>query len=512
MNSKSFWQEEIRSFPHGCRHSSLWVLRRDSFDPGAPLQLLFYHERGLVSGPGGSQVPPLGAVLRALNQNREALSFPGRESALWVEPIRIAGKPQAALALLFEADETWREGVFLWGQRLAGRLAHVLGQLDPLPMSDSFRIPSQMDLFSFSDSSVEKRSRTSLRQQNRNSTREGIPLPRPLTIPGIPGAIGISEEMQQLGRTLAAVAASNANVLLRGESGTGKEVLAAALHSSSSRHRGAFVGQNCAALPEALFESELFGHRAGAFTGAKGDKKGLLAAADGGTFFLDEIGDMPLPLQIKLLRVMQERKVRRIGELKAHPVDIRFIAATHRDLLEAIKTGHFRLDLYYRLKVVTLDIPPLRQRPEDVPHLLAYFLNKQGLRSREITISERALIALQTWRWPGNVRELENEVLRWLALYPGHLTIQFEHLTPEIRVPGQGPVVAEDLGILRDMAQAGSMLEQYLIRKALAVCGGRKAQAARRLGLSRQGLYKKIARYGMADLIEGRNLPTGGVA
>ncbi len=264
------------------------------------------------------------------------------------------------------------------------------------------------------------------------------------------------------------------------------------------------MGQNCAALPQSLFESELFGHRAGAFTGAKGDKKGLLAAADGGTFFLDEIGDMPLPLQIKLLRVMQERKVRRIGELTLRRVDIRFIAATHKDLHQEIKEGRFRLDLFYRLKVVSLEIPPLRQRPEDIIHLLAYFLRRQGRRIDGMSISEEALTALQQWRWPGNVRELENEVQRLLALYPDQELIRLEHLSPEIRAPRSGAIEAVDLGILRDMQQAGAMLEQYLIRKALAVSGGRKAMAARRLGLSRQGLYKKIARYGMADLIGER--------
>jgi len=438
-------------------------------------------------------------VFLALEQDRESLSFRGREAALWVEPIRISGRPQGALALWFEADEVWREGVFLWGQRLAGRLGPLLGQLDPLG-SHPLAADPQLLLFR----SGQTRSSDPDGRRRRVKAKVGVPLPRPLAIPGIPGAVGVSEEMMSLGRVLTDVAGSNANVLLRGESGTGKEVVAAAIHAASSRSRGPFVGQNCAALPQSLFESELFGHRAGAFTGAKGDKKGLLAAADGGTFFLDEIGDMPLPLQIKLLRVMQERKVRRIGELTLRRVDIRFIAATHKDLHQEIKEGRFRLDLFYRLKVVSLEIPPLRQRPEDIIHLLAYFLRRQGRRIDGMSISEEALTALQQWRWPGNVRELENEVQRLLALYPDQELIRLEHLSPEIRAPRSGAIEAVDLGILRDMQQAGAMLEQYLIRKALAVSGGRKAMAARRLGLSRQGLYKKIARYGMADLIGER--------
>jgi transcriptional regulator with PAS, ATPase and Fis domain len=290
-------------------------------------------------------------------------------------------------------------------------------------------------------------------------------------------------------------------VLLHGESGTGKEIIARALHVSSDRAVGPFVAQNCAALPETLFESELFGHRAGAFTGAATEKKGLLASASGGTFFLDEIGDMPLALQIKLLRVMQERQVRRIGELKSVPVDLRFVAATHKDLTAEIREGRFRLDLFYRLKVVSIAIPPLRHRPEDVAPLFAYFLKKSGRSLEKTRITEEALTALQRWHWPGNVRELENEAQRLAALFPEEPVIRHAHLSREIRGAGADCVEAADLGTLRALDQAGELLERYLIRKAIAACDGRKAAAARRLGLSRQGLYKKIARYGMLDLI-----------
>jgi transcriptional regulator with PAS, ATPase and Fis domain len=311
--------------------------------------------------------------------------------------------------------------------------------------------------------------------------------------------------MRQLAARVRDVAAAGVNVLLNGETGTGKEIVARAIHTCSERKEGPFIGQNCAALPETLFESELFGHKAGAFTGASGDKQGLLSAASGGTFFLDEIGDMPLALQIKLLRVMQERRVRRIGELTSRKVDLRFVAASHKNLEDEIKAGHFRLDLYYRLKVVSLAIPPLRQRPEDVAPLFAFFLRKGGRPIGRMSISEKALAVLQEWRWPGNVRELENEAHRFLALFQDVLHIRRRHLSPEIQAGGslvEGPA---DLVAVRDLGQAAQLLEQYLIRKAIAASDGRKSVAARSLGLSRQGLYKKIQRYGMNDLVENRS-------
>ena len=195
--------------------------------------------------------------------------------------------------------------------------------------------------------------------------------------------------------------------------------------------------------------------------------------------------------------------MRRIGELVARAVDIRFVAATHKDLNQEIEQGRFRLDLYYRLKVVSLEIPALRHRPEDVAHLFAWFLRRRGVDPAERGISERALAALQAWRWPGNVRELENEVQRFVALHGAEPVVRLTHLSPEIQAArGRGTVDAADLGTLRELDHANEILERYLIRKAIAATEGRKAAAARRLGLSRQGLYKKIARYGMTDLIK----------
>jgi len=420
-----------------------------------------------------------------------------------------------ALALWYDNTPPWGEAVRLWASRFSARIGPLLAELPIWPgrlgshnsLNDDGGQgqPGQLRLFDF-----EKLPLVAARIRPRNGVPPGIPLPRPIFVPGVPGAVGISRELLTCCAAIENVATSGVNVLLYGESGTGKEIIAHAIHQNSGRRSGPFVGQNCAALPESLFESELFGHRAGAFTGASGEKKGLLEAASGGTFFLDEIGDMPLPLQIKLLRVMQERRVRRIGELESRPVDLRFVAATHKDLDREIAAGRFRLDLYYRLKVVRLVIPPLRQRPEDIAHLLAYFLRRHGTGRTGRRITESALAALQSYRWPGNVRELENEVSRLLALYPQERLIRRQHLSLEIQAAAGWSVDPDDLGTLRTLDEANQLLERYLIRKAIAAAGGRKAAAARKLGLSRQGLYKKIQRYGMTDLIgQGGRAPGG---
>jgi transcriptional regulator with AAA-type ATPase domain len=506
MDHRAFWDEELRAFPHGGRGAAVWVVRRSAQDPAAPLQLLKTWDCGNARRDGLAGKPPLGALLRAMADDREELIRRGRDTALWVEPLRQRGAVVGCLGIWFDAAEPWREGIFLWGQRLVPRLVPVLGLFEPqgpLP-GESPGQPTLFPLPAVAPGRVAAANATA-RPGGASGAKEAlvVPLPRPATVPGIPGCVGVSAEMARLGLRLANIARSDVNVLLHGESGTGKEIIAHALHVASDRQAGPFIAQNCAALPETLFESELFGHRAGAFTGAASEKKGLLAAASGGTFFLDEIGDMPLALQIKLLRVMQERQVRRIGDLKSVPVDLRFVAATHKDLTAEIRDGRFRLDLFYRLKVVAIVIPPLRHRPEDVAPLFAYFLKKNGRNIDKMRISEDALSALQRWRWPGNVRELENEAQRLSALYPDEAVIRLTHLSGEVRGADPHLVEATDLGTLRSLDQAGELLERYLIRKAIAACNGRKAAAARSLGLSRQGLYKKIARYGMVDLIAG---------
>lgn len=513
METVAFWREELRAFPHGCRGAAVWVVRRRNSEVHLhAVQMLLGWASGRALTDGLQDRPPMSTLLKAMERGQEELLHRTQEEALWVEPLFNDSRALGCLGIWFDAPEPWREAIFLWGQRLGARLAPVLDQLVPqVNKSTGAKLSPQLTLFPSSSTAVGFASDPgSLKFSPRPGAKiEGasggktmlLPLPRPATIPGVPGCVGASSEMRRIGLILGDVARSGANVLLRGESGTGKEIIARALHHCSDRSSGPFIGQNCAALPESLFESELFGHRAGAFTGAAGDKLGLLAAANGGTFFLDEIGDMPLPLQIKLLRVMQERRVRRIGELQSRPVDLRFIAASHKDIAREIHEGRFRLDLFYRLKVISLEIPPLRQRPEDIAHLFAYFLQKNGKTIDNVKITEKALACLQAWRWPGNVRELENEAQRFLALHPGQDLIYLRHLSPEVQAARSGNLDFADLATLRHLDQANELLERYLIRKAIAATDGRKAAAARRLGLSRQGLYKKIQRYGMTDLI-----------
>ena len=509
MDTLSFWNEEMRNFPHGAQGVAFWVVRREGREPTSPLKILYTWATGQARIEGLAARPPLGSFLKAMSRRKEELAQWDNKNALWVEPLLNGARVQGCIGVWFQSDGPWREAVFLWSQRLAARLAPVLSQLGAVPtQAPGGGYPWQPTLFPVNDFEISKAPVSGSKPSSFHvmDISRAISMPRPMTIPGIPGCVGVSQEMKQLGERLESIACSGVNVLLTGESGTGKEVIAQALHTCSTRKSSPFVGQNCAALPEALFESELFGHKAGSFTGAQGDKKGLLASASGGTFFLDEIGDMPLSLQIKLLRVMQERKVRRIGELKTVAVDLRFVAATHKDLQLEIEGGRFRLDLYYRLKVVNMVIPPLRHRPEDILPLFSYFLTKGGCCAEKITISEEALHLLQAWNWPGNVRELENEVMRFMALHPGIDRIKPNHLSMDVQTGGDGLGHPSDLGTLRKLEHANQILEQFLIRKAIAAADGRKASAARQLGLSRQGLYKKIARYGMDDLIESRDL------
>jgi DNA-binding NtrC family response regulator len=291
------------------------------------------------------------------------------------------------------------------------------------------------------------------------------------------------------------VAPTESTVLITGESGTGKEILARYIHRLSERENGPFISVNCGALPENLLESELFGHVKGSFTGAHRDKEGLLAAARGGTFFLDEVGEMSPALQVKMLRALQEREIVPVGATQPVSIDVRIIAATNRDLDEEIRRGTFRSDLYYRLNVITMHLPPLRDRVEDVVVLAEYFLRQLGERTGSpLTLATESVSALQHYEWPGNVRELENALERAAILTKGS-EIGLDALPSRITSPAATPLVSE-----RPPANPTlEAVERAYILWVLQSEGGNKARAAEVLGIDPSTLYRKLNRYGMSE-------------
>ena len=310
--------------------------------------------------------------------------------------------------------------------------------------------------------------------------------------------VAASPSMIEVLELLERAAEFKATVLLTGETGTGKEVLARAIHAQSGRRNEAFVAVNCGAIPETLLESELFGHAKGAFTGADRARRGLFAAADGGTLFLDEIGELPRALQVKLLRVLQDEEVRPIGESKSRKVDVRVLAATARDIDREVSTGRFREDLYYRLNVVRVRVPPLRDRREDIPLLVDHFLGhfRDSLGKPVRAIADDALDRLTCYRWPGNVRELENVIERALILATSD-RITLSELPANVVSPesGEKPVRPGQLSLKR----ARRHFEEEMIRKALAATGGNRTHAARLLEISHRALLYKIKEYGIRD-------------
>ena len=301
--------------------------------------------------------------------------------------------------------------------------------------------------------------------------------------------IGESKPMKLLLERVERVATTQASVLISGESGTGKEVIAKALHQGSERNEGPFVAVNCAAIPKDLIESELFGHIKGSFTGAIKDRKGKFTLADGGTLFLDEIGELPIDLQPKLLRALQEQTFEPVGGT-TEQVDVRVIAATNRDLEEAMENGEFREDLYYRLAVVPMEIPPLRERKEDIPLLLNFFLKKQEA-GYGVCFSEEVVEYLSNYSWPGNVRELENVVEQMLILRQGDL-LQLSDLPQRIGRP-----TSRSGGVLNlpDEGYSLEALEQEAVEEALRRCGGNKSKAAAFLQIPRHTLLYRLEKY-----------------
>ena len=309
--------------------------------------------------------------------------------------------------------------------------------------------------------------------------------------------VGRSPAMVELLRTLDRLTDSTLPVVLFGESGTGKELVARALHEHGPRRDRAFVAVNCGALPEPLLESELFGHVRGAFTGAERDRRGLFEVADGGTLFLDEIADTSLAMQTRLLRVLQEHEVRRVGDEKTRPVDVRIVAASNRDLDVLVARGDFREDLYYRLNVLPIRVPPLRERVQDIPELAEHILARQAGGGAPRTIARAALTRLSAYAWPGNVRELENELARAAALADG--AIEVAHLSAQVAAATPPPAAKPPRGRELQLKPQVEALERALVEEALRRTAGNQTAAARLLGLSRFGLQKKLRRYGIAS-------------
>ena len=314
---------------------------------------------------------------------------------------------------------------------------------------------------------------------------------------GLGNIIAKSQSMRDVVALVQRIATSTASVLVTGESGTGKELIARAIHYNSTRASGPFIPVNLAAVPEGLIESELFGHKKGAFTDARADRSGLFVEADGGTIFLDEIGELALPLQAKLLRVLQEHEVRPLGATKNQRVDVRVVAATNKNLETMLADGSFREDLYYRLNVIHLDLPPLRSRPEDIVPLAEHILVQLGTRQtppRRMRLSPEAQQLLLAYHWPGNVRELMNVLERGVALCQGEL-IADDDLPQQVRE--KRPADFLGAAVARRMTLAE--LEREFIERVLEDEAGNKTRAAQRLGLDRKTLYRKLDEYAKAD-------------
>jgi two-component system response regulator AtoC len=333
--------------------------------------------------------------------------------------------------------------------------------------------------------------RESLRRENR-ALKEAMR--KEQTVHGI---LGKSEAINKVFSTIGKVADYKTTVLIQGESGTGKELVARALHSGSSRKNKPFIPLNCGAIPETLLESELFGHKRGAFTDAHADKKGLFAEADQGTLFLDEIGELPLTLQVKLLRVLQEGRIRPLGATRDQEVDVRVVAATVRDLRREVEEGRFREDLFYRLNVLQLNVPPLRDRRDDIMLLVDHFIerNNRRLGTKIRELDPRARKLLLNYPWPGNVRELENTIERAVVLAEGDM-IAVGDLPERMREPADPVAASLTTGEL-SIKKTARFMEETLIRRALEKTGGNRTAASKLLEISHRALLYKIKDYGI---------------
>ena len=313
------------------------------------------------------------------------------------------------------------------------------------------------------------------------------------------GIVAKGPQMAEIFRTIAKIAEYKTTVLITGESGVGKELIARAIHAQSSRHDGPFVAINCGAIPENLLESELFGHRKGAFTDATTDRRGLFEEATGGTLFLDEIGELPLSLQVKLLRALQEESIRRLGDSSDTPINVRIITASHRDLATEAQIGRFRDDLFYRINVLHISIPPLRERREDIPLLVDYFIERNNAKlGTEIHgVSLEAQKVLLEYGWPGNVRELENTIERAMVLADCKVldTADLPDRLTRVADPVQAQLASGELSIKKTT----QIIEEILIRRALQKTNGNRTKAAAILEISHRTLLYKIKDYKIVD-------------
>jgi len=327
--------------------------------------------------------------------------------------------------------------------------------------------------------------------------------------PLLPGFLSASAAMTRVVEQIRRLQGNDLTVLITGESGTGKELVARAIHVGSHRSAATFLPYNCTTTGRDLADSQLFGHRRGAFTGAVSDQPGLVRTAAGGTLFLDEIGDLPIDVQPKLLRFLEQSEIMPIGETKPQRVDVRVLAATNADLEQRVAEGKFREDLYYRLSVIRIHVPPLRERREEIPHLSTFFLREalERLSKPDVHLSSETLDVFSQYWWPGNVRQLKNEIQRAVALSAPGGTIEPVHLSPEIgttRLPASSTtsVLMRPSRSAPNLASAVEQVERDLIQAALDRAGGNISETARSLGLTRRGLYLKIKRLrlGVAEM------------
>ena len=346
--------------------------------------------------------------------------------------------------------------------------------------------PADLELLSFFSQCLEPIIKNGFNHNGPNENCELLRKSDPL--------IGQSRASSLIQTLIEKVKDTDAPVFIYGESGTGKELIARSIHERGARRGGPFIAVNCSAIPDPLLESELFGHARGAFTGALRDKTGLIEEANGGTFFLDEVGDLSLPLQAKLLRLLQEKEIRRVGETRTRRVDARFVSATNKNIEKEIELGNFRIDLYYRLRILTIEVPPLRERKGDLLLLVDHFLEKycREMRRSRAYFSPRALELLMNYSWPGNIRELQNEIQSCLVFTDDDSLIKEDYLSAKVNPDKESSPSAS-----YNFFEAKAEFEKRFLDQALLRFGYNKARTAEEIGLSRQGLFKLLKKHNL---------------